>query len=330
MASIREVSGGKWQAQLRHRGMRPVCKTFHTKTEATRWARQLESEFDRGQYVDRTEAERTTFGELIERYLVEVTPLKKSARNEAQRLKFLKRHFGMISLAALRPTHIAEFRDARLRAGLSGSSVVKEMNSLAHVIDVAIMDWDIPLHSNPAKLVRRPKVSRGRDRRLLPDEETRLFVSCGNSNARMLLPIVRFAIETAMRLGEILSLEWSNVDLAQRIATLPDTKTGDARQVPLSTVALSAIASLPRHLKDGRVFWAWSRADSLEHAWHRAVTAAGIKNLRFHDLRHEGVSRLFEIGLNPMEVAAISGHKTLQMLKRYTHLKAADLVRKLA
>jgi integrase len=267
MASIREVSGGKWQAQLRHRGMRPVCKTFHTKTEATRWARQLESEFDRGLYVDRTEAERTTLGELIERYLVEVTPLKKSARNEAQRLKFLKRHFGMISLAALRPTHIAEFRDARLKAGLSGSSVVKEMNSLAHVVDIAIMDWGIPLHSNPAKLVRRPKVSRGRDRRLLPDEEARLFVSCGNSNARMLLPIVRFAIETAMRLGEILSLEWRNIDLAQRIATLLDTKTGDARQVPLSTAALSAISSLPRHLKDGRVFWAWSRADSLEHAW---------------------------------------------------------------
>jgi putative DNA primase/helicase len=133
----------------------------------------------------------------------------------------------------------------------------------------------------------------------------------------MLLPVVRFAIETGMRMGEILSLEWRNVDLTQRVATLPDTKTGDARQVPLSTAAIAAISPLPRHIKDGRVFWKWKRADSLENTWRRAVKSAGIIDLRFHDLRHEAVSRFFELGLNPMEVASISGHKTLQMLKRY-------------
>jgi integrase len=132
-----------------------------------------------------------------------------------------------------------------------------------------------------------------------------------------------------MRMGEMLALEWHHIDMAQRVATLPDTKTGDARRVPLSTAAINAISSLPRHFKDGRVFWVWSRSDSLENAWRRAVNTAGIKSLRFHDLRHEAVSRLFEKGLNPMEVAAISGHRTMQMLKRYTHLKAEDLARKL-
>ena len=130
--------------------------------------------------------------------------------------------------------------------------------------------------------------------------------------------------------GDTLSLTWRNVDMAQRIATLPDTKTGDARQVPLSTAAVAAVSSLPRHISDGRVFWTWQRADSLENAWRRAVKRAGIEDLRFHDLRHEAVSRLFELGLNPMEVASISGHKTLQMLKRYTHLRASELVKKLA
>ena len=152
---------------------------------------------------------------------------------------------------------------------------------------------------------------------------------CANG-APKLAPAVRLAIETGMRMGEILSLEWRYVDMAQRVATLPDTKTGDARQVPLSTAAIAAISTLPRHIKDGRVFWTWSRADSLENAWRRAVKAAGIIDLRFHDLRHEAVSRLFELGLNAMEVASISGHKTLQMLKRYTHLKASELVKKLA
>ena len=310
--------------------MRPAVKSFKTKTEADRWARLLESEIDRGVFVDRTEAERATMGELFDRYLAEVTPLKKSARNDAQRLKFLKRHFGAYSPAALRPAHVAAFRDARLKAGLSGSSVVKELNSIAHVLDVAIKDWGITLPSNPAKLVRRPPVARGRDRRLLPGEETKLFAACEKSHAVMLAPVVRFAIETGMRMGEILSLEWRYVDMAQRVATLPDTKTGDARQVPLSTAAIAAISTLPRHIKDGRVFWTWSRADSLENAWRRAVKAAGIIDLRFHDLRHEAVSRLFELGLNAMEVASISGHKTLQMLKRYTHLKASELVKKLA
>ena len=310
--------------------MRPVAKSFKTKTEADRWARLLESEIDRGVFVDRTESERATVGELIDRYLREVTPKKKSARREKQRLNALKTRFGAFSLASLRSTHISDYRDARLNAGLAGATVVKELASLSHLFEVAAKDWGFPLIANPAKLVRRPQVARGRDRRLLPGEETKLFAACRNSRAPMLASVVRFAIETGMRMGEIISLEWRNVDMAQRVATLPDTKTGDARQVPLSTAALSAISPLPRHFKDGRVFWTWGRADSLENAWRRAIKTAGIEDLRFHDLRHEAVSRLFEIGLNPMEVAAISGHKTLQMLKRYTHLKASELVKKLA
>ena len=330
MANIRELDSGKWQVQVRHRGMRPVAKSFNTKTEAARFARLLESEIDRGVFVDRTEAQRSTLGELIDRYLAEVTPLKKSARSNAQCLRQLKQHFGAISPAALRSADIAAYRDARLKSGLAGATVVKEINSLSHLVDVAIKDWGVALHVNPVKLVRRPPVARGRERRLLPGEEAKLFAACDKSRAVMLTPVVRFAIETAMRMGEMLALEWRYVDMTQRVATLTDTKTGDARQVPLSNAAIAAIASLPRHIKDGRVFWAWSRADSLENAWRRAVKSASIIDFRFHDLRHEAVSRLFELGLNPMEVASISGHKTLQMLKRYTHLKATELVKKLA
>ena len=310
--------------------MRPAVKSFKTKTEAARWARLLESEVDRGVFVDRSDCEQTTVGELIDRYLSEVTPKKKSVRSEKQRLNALKSHFGAFSLASVRSSHISAYRDAKIKAGLAGATVVKDLNSLSHLFEVAIKDWGLPLIANPAKLVRRPQVARGRDRRLLPGEEAKLVAACGKSRATMLLPAVRFAIETAMRMGEILSLEWRNVDVAQRVATLPDTKTGDARKVPLSTAALAAISPLPRHFKDGRVFWTWKRTDSLENAWRLAVKAAGITDFRFHDLRHEAVSRLVERGLNVMEVSAISGHKTLQMLRRYTHLKAEELVKKLA
>jgi integrase len=330
MATIRQLKSGKWQAQVRRHGVRPAVKSFKTKTEADRWARLLESEIDRGVFVDRSEAERVTVGELIDRYLVEVTPHKKSARNDAQRLKFLKQQFGAYSAAALRPSHIAAFRDMRIKAGRAGATVIKEINSLSHLLDVAVKDWGIPIPSNPAKLIRRPVAARGRERRLQPVEESRLIAACEASNAPMLASAVHLALATAMRMGEILSLDWRNVDLEQGIALLPDTKTGDARQIPLSTVAIATLKALPRHFRDSRVYWRWVRADSLENAWRRAVQKAGVADLRFHDLRHEAVSRLFERGLNPMEVAAISGHKTLQMLKRYTHLRAADLVKKLA
>lgn len=330
MPTLREMQSGNWQAVVRRRGTKPAFKSFKTKAEAARWARLLESEIDRGVFVDRSEAERTTIAELIDRYLTEVTPKKKSARREKQRLNALKSRFGAFSPASLRSSHIASYRDERLASGIAGATLVKEINSLSHLFDVAAKDWGIALPLNPAKLVRRPSVARGRDRRLLAGEEERLIAACEATRARMLAPVVKFAIQTGMRMGEILALRWQHVDLQSRVATLPDTKAGDARQVPLSTAAVAAISGLPRHIHDGRVFWTWQRSDSLENVWRRTVKAAGLEDLRFHDLRHEAVSRLFELGLNPMEVASISGHKTLQMLKRYTHLKASELVKKLA
>jgi integrase len=136
------------------------------------------------------------------------------------------------------------------------------------------------------------------------------------------------AIETAMRLGELLALEWKHVDLERRVAFLPHTKNGHSRSVPLSPIAVELLASWPRSLT-GRVFPQWSRPDSVETVWRRAVQRAGLEDLHFHDLRHEATSRLFERGLNVMEVAAITGHKTLQMLRRYTHLRAENLAERL-
>ena len=205
MANIRQLSSGNWQAQIRRRGLKPVVKSFKTKVEASRWARLLESEMDRGVFVDRSESERTTMSELFDRYLAEVTPKKKSARSETCHLNYLKRHFGAFSPAALKSVHIASYRDARLSKGLAGATVVKELNILTHLLDVAVKDWGIGLPSNVAKLVRRPQVARGRDRRLKPGEEQRLFDACHKSRSRMLAPAVRVAIETGMQMGEILA-----------------------------------------------------------------------------------------------------------------------------
>ena len=135
--------------------------------------------------------------------------------------------------------------------------------------------------------------------------------------------IAQFALETAMRRGELVGMRWSHLNLVKRTLRIPDTKIGEAREIPLSSRAIEILNGVPRRI-DGRVFGL--AANSISQAFERAAERAGIADLRFHDLRHEATSRLFERGLNPMQVAAITGHKTLQMLKRYTHLRAEDLV----
>jgi len=329
MASIRQLNNTNWQVQIRRKGHKPIVKTFINKTDALKWARQIESEIDRGMFLDRTEADRTTLSEILDRYQVEVTPNKRSATREVSRLNLLKQHLGHFAISSLQSKHVAQFRDYRIQQGKSGATVLKDINTLSHVIDTAIKDWGIPLISNPVKLIRKPTEARGRSRRLNSIEENLLLASCNKSKAKMLESIVMFAIETGMRLGEMLKLEWCDINIQTRVATLHQTKNGELRLVPLSSKAINILENLPRHISDPRAFWEWKGTDSFEHTWRRCVEKSGVVDFRFHDLRHEATSRFFENGMNMMEVAAITGHKTLQMLKRYTHLKAEDLAKKL-
>ncbi len=143
MASIRQLSSGRWQGQIRRRGNPPQSKTFRSKQEAARWARSLESEIDRGGHVGRSQGSREVHPRRRQ-VRCEVTPSKKSARSERQRLLWLRRHFGRYSLARLRNQHIADYRDKRLADGLAGATVVKELNSLSTVIHTAMQDWASP------------------------------------------------------------------------------------------------------------------------------------------------------------------------------------------
>ena len=329
MASLRQLSNTKWQAQVRRAGHKPVTNTFLTKSDAAMWARDVESKIDRGVFLDRTEAEKTPISQLFERYLKEVTPLKRSGSREKSLLKLLNKHFGFLMATQLQSKHVAEFRDLRIGQGKAGATVIKELNTLSHVIDVAIKDWGLALVTNPVKIIRKPKNANGRNRRLSRDEEVKLMKACRECRTQMLEPIVVFAIETGMRLSELLRLEHKDVDYRLRVARLHETKNGEVRDVPLSNKAIGILQGMPRRIDERRVFWAWRGADSIQHTWRRAVSKAGLVDFHFHDLRHEATSRFFELGLNLMEVASITGHKTLQMLKRYTHLKAEDLAKKL-
>jgi len=300
------------------------------------WARQTEAEMERGAWIDRTEAEQTTLKEALERYAREITPRKKGAKQELNRINRLKnRPIANITLAHLRSSDFARYRDERL-ASVSPSSVRLELAILSNLFTVAKRDWGIEGITNHVLDIKKPSATGNeRNRRLDPEEEKILLNACKKYGNPWLTPMISFALETAMRKGEILSLEWKNVDLKKQTAYLPDTKNSEPRKVPLSKRAIEILKKIPRSV-NGRVFPTTDNAIKLGfyRSCKKAKSLDGkedkpIIDLRFHDLRHEATSRLFEKGLNPMQVAAITGHKTLQMLKRYTHLRAEDLAKML-
>jgi site-specific recombinase XerC len=200
------------------------------------------------------------------------------------------------------------------------------MALLSSFFDVALIEWGL-CDENPVSKVRKPKIPPGRDRRLTAREDRQILrYAYGHSN-RELYSILVLALETAMRQGEILGLTWENINLKSRIAHLPSTKNGTKRDVPLSLKARDALAHIGVK-RTGKVFN--YTKNGIKSTWRFMVQKLQIQDLHFHDLRHEACSRLFELGtLDVMEIAAISGHKSLAMLKRYTHLKAQRLVRKL-
>lgn len=323
MASIVKRGPYQWQVKIRRKGWPKQAKTFEAHDDAARWARKIESEMDDGVFVSRKEAETTTLDEALDRYRREKTPYKKGAAQESNRIELFKRsELASRFLSTIRSTDIAQYRDQRLAQGKSPYTVNNELILLSSLFNVAHREWGMESIDNPVSKVSRPKLPAGRDRRLQPGEEEKLL----GALSRTLKPIFRLALETAMRQGELLALERKHVDLARRVVHLPETKNNEARNVPLSTVAVSVLKSLP-HRIDGNVFGVGG--SHVSRTFRETCEKLKIEDLRWHDLRHEACSRLFEKGLNPMEVASISGHKTLQMLKRYTHLRAEDLAKKL-
>lgn len=327
MPTIRKKGDRQWHVQIRKSGYPVQTKTFTTRSDAEKWATIIESEMERGVFVSRIEAEATLLREAIDRYRREILPSKRGAASDESRLKTLDTHFGVYKLASITSTAVAKYRDERLKT-VGPQSVIHEINLLNRVLKAATMDWGIALPGGlPTAQVRKPTKPRGRDRRVSQDE---LDAILEHSESAELATIIALAVETAMRRGELAALTWANIDLKKCVTYLPKTKTDSPRSVPLSKAAVVALKQMPRHLREGKVFQL--QAESISQAFERACEPhrANLVDLRFHDLRHEATSRLFEKGLNVMEVAAITGHKTLDMLKRYTHLKAEDLAKKLA
>jgi len=341
MATIRKRGEFSWEAQVRRKGHPTLTKTFIYKSDAEAWARMTESEIERGVFISRTTAENTTLKEVLERYEREITAAKRGKAKESYILsRFKDSRLASRAMATIRSADIAAWRDERLTK-VGPATVKREMVVLSHVFTISRKEWGMEGLQNPVQTTTKPKEPRGRDRRI---SENEIKAICAASESPELPAIVRLAIETGMRRSEIVGLEWSDIDLKSRTVHLDETKNGEPRDVPLSSAALATLTALPRRIS-GRVFG--FKPDSATQAFIRAVRRARktyeaecmkkganpdpeyLVGIRLHDGRHEGTSRFLEKGLDVMEAASITGHKDLRMLKRYTHLRAEDLARKL-
>ena len=354
MATIVKTKSGTWKAVIRKQGWPTKAKTFRTKRDAEDWSRRTEDEMVRGIYIERGSSERFTFDKALDRYLSEVTPTKRATTQRAEKLKAipLRAFFGAYSMAAINVDLIARYRDERLatlsqrvskRTGkattLSPATVRLELALLGHVFTTAVREWRIGLIQNPVTNVRKPAAGDGRDRRLQASEEVRLRKAIEAHSNPMLGWIFTLALETGMRSSELVGLRISQIDLSRRIVRLSLTKNDTARTVPLTLKATDTLSSALRNpLRPSDcdlVFFGEPGRDGLRRpyaftkVWMDIKESLGMHDLRFHDLRHEAVSRLVEAGFSDQEVSAISGHKSMQMLKRYTHLRAEDLVGRL-
>lgn len=332
MATIRKKGDFQWHVQIRKKGFPKITKTFTTRTDADNWAKVKESEMVRGLYTDSSEAERTTVGDLIDTFIKDFAPhhyRQREDKKEAWRYQcaHLKNALGKYSLSALDQKLVAKYRDDRLKT-VSESTVRKELYLLSKVVGFGETELGITLpRGNPVQKIRKPADGKSRDRRLTKKEWDKFVSECKASRNVYLWPAVELAVETAMRQGELLGLRWKNVDSTRKVAFLEETKNGEARTVPLSPRAEAVLKGLPRSIK-GNVIPV--QRMTLYHVFHAAVVRAGIKDFTFHDLRHEAMSRLAERGdFSLLEMAAVSGHKTIQMVMRYSHLQANNLAKKL-
>jgi integrase len=375
MATFRKRGPYQWEAQIRRRGYPAQSKTFETKAEAEAWANMIESEMSRGIWVSRGEAEATTLHEALTRYEAEVVPAKKGAAQEQSVLRACKSEdLAKRPLAAIRSSDVARLRDQWLK-DYKPATVLRRLAVLSHVFSIARKEWGMESLSNPVELVRKPQPNNARSRRIAATDPTsdvsgaddavsdrgaldgELERVVAASGSTLLPAIIWLAVETAMRRGEIVMMRWEHVDLKRRVAHLPATKNGSARDVPLSSRAVAVLQSVKDaidHVKEksvegdeadiGRVFGI--RSDAVTRAFERAVMRARklyvedcktamqrpdgkfLTDLRFHDLRHEATSRLASIF--PMhELTKITGHKDPRMLMRYYHPRAEDLAKRL-
>lgn len=325
MASFRKLKSGI-RAEVYVKGHRD-SRVFDTMPQAKKWA--LEREVELAELVQGIDTSRTV-GDLLDRYAREVSPTKRTGRNERIRLERISREpVAKVKLTEVKPGDFAMWRDQRLKT-VGNASVLREMNILHHAFEIARREWGW-VQDNPISDVTRPKSPPPRDRRISDDEISAILLALGffefappKTKSQYVAIAFLFAIETAMRAGEICAL--TQTSITGRVANLPMTKNGTARKVPLSTRALELLALLSDPGSGKPIFRL--NTEQLSSLFRKARIKAGIEDLTFHDTRHEGITRLAK-KVSVLDLARMVGHRDIKMLMVYYNNSAEDIASQL-
>ena len=320
MATYRKRNN-KWQVRIQRRNNPPISKTFVYKEDAKIWARQQEREIDLGIEVANQDI---TLKTLLTRYQQNILPTKKHPRPDFYRIKKIMQHpIVTLKMRDIKSQQISLFRDDLIAEQKSPNTIRLYLAILSHLFTIAKTEWGFDNLINPVLKIRRPRLPQSRDTRLSDDD---IHLICRKSQSRLLPLLIHIALDTAMRVSEIVNLKVTDCDFKERMITVRNTKNYHDRYIPM-THKVRKILEHQTRLQTEKLFHLTSHAVSV--AFYRACKRGSVPNASFHTLRHEAVSRLFEKGLNPMEVAAISGHQSMQVLKRYTHIQTAHLLGKM-
>jgi integrase len=324
---------GRYQVQIRRRGHKNISKTFMQKSDAMKWGRAVEIQLDQSRYRDTSNASKTTLISVLERHLKERLRVVRQPNKEQSRYNVIIKHDVVKRyLSNLTPQIFARYRDDRLDQGLSASTVCRELSFMSIAIKKAVRLYNCWLPEHPIPNDIKPKEDPPRNRRLEEGEFDKLMEHCKTKKNAYWCSMIEFAIETAMRLNEQLTLTWDKVDLQNMLITVlaQHSKTGIQRKIPLTPRAieiLKELQQLPRHI-NGRVFPV--SLNNFQRAWRSITRRSEIKDLHWHDLRREACSRLMESGLSISEVQMFTGHKTLSlMLKTYSQHNPSIVAKKL-
>jgi integrase len=334
MASIQKRNGS-YRVRIKRAGQSTLSQSFSTRNEALQWVKETQAKLDLGLYEAKPVKSLKTFSEAAVCYRDTHSIHKKIVRSETYRLNILIKRWGDLSIEEVNKAAILELRDDLLKMGRSGETINHYFNTISKLFQMLNDEWDLDI-TNPIKGIKRMPPSQGRTKRIEKQVEGVLLNCCEKLGYRLLASIIKFAIQTGMRRGELMGLHWGDIDLTNRKAYLHQTKNGEPRQVPLTRQAIAALETspamgtkevFPMSLSLLRIQFEKIRLMAQEN-W-LGTDENPFTGLRFHDLRHEALSRLSDAGLNVIELSYISGHKTMAMLKRYTHPSHQAILKKI-
>lgn len=338
MATIQK-RGSTWRVQVRRRG-KALSATFDTKVEAEHWAIRTESQMLDG-IVPQAPGRRVlepageTAADVFQRYADEVSPKKRGGRWEQVRLKsFIKKYpVFQNAITSINGPDIADWRDVRL-VSVSASTVNRELCLLSTIFTHAMKEWRLGLSANPCSLVSKPRKPRSRTQRVSMDERRLIIKQLGwngqtepVTSGQWVAFAFYLALETAMRKGEILSLRWKDIAFTARHAHLDNTKNGEERYVPLSKAAIELLRFVKEPTPEDAVVPV--QTGYFDKLFREAKQAVGLKHIHFHDSRREAATTMATKLSNVLELAAVTGHKSLAMLQIYYKPSAADLAARL-